>query len=338
VLETIIQSAAILVPLGVSPLLSIALFGALSSLGIYAPPAGFEPFTQPLVWVSALLLGGFIKLGKSAKVTKPIAEAIGSFESIFALVVSVLVMLPCFFHESGGFEAALVGVPLIALALSAALLATLTIVTLRTALDVLAWLTPFPFVDLAFQIFKLFAIAALVALAVFAPTAAIAVDALVLLGAALFIRWSLRTARFGLSTLYDLTLGRLNEKAKLPRDAIMPEDLGPFHVFALEIPGVARRAKVEIVLEAGRWFASTPRRRKKGARAALGDAEKAAFEPGLLGTTMVLPGGKVLFPPRYAHLMADLRVKTGSNAAPNPDRQQINSTVRRTVQRLPTAS
>jgi hypothetical protein len=308
--EQILQAVAILVPLGVSPLLSIALFGVAHALGVYTPPTGLEPFMHPAIWVSALVFGGFIKIGRSAKLSKPLAEAIGSFESVFALFVSVAVMLPTLMRPEGGVESAWLGVPGIMSAIVLGLVATATIVTLRTAIDILGWLSPIPFVDFFLQLGKLALVSTLVALAVISPAAAVIVDALILVAAMYSVRWSIRNARFGLSVLHDLTLGRLGEKAKLPKDAIMPEDVGPFDVFVLEVEGMPKRSKAKLERKVGRWFVQRARWFQEAKQEALGDHEKAVFKRGWLGTTLELPRGKVLLPPKYKHLVAELEDKS----------------------------
>jgi hypothetical protein len=297
--STLIQTAAVLVPIGINPLLAIALFGVATTLGVYAPPPGLAPFTEPAVWVTFLVLGLMLKMGRSTKLSKPLAEAFGSAESLFALGSGFVVLSPLL-GATDGFTSAVV--------VLAGVLAMSVIILFRTALDVLSWLSPIPFLDLLLQLTKGSLTVGLVALAVFAPAVGLGLDFAFIVLAVLGARWAMRAARHGLTILYDLTLGRMKPKQALPRDAIMPEDLGPFHGFAVEIDRVPRHARVRLEVKVGRAFVTVPRLFSKTREIPLGDVEKAVFQPGALGTTVHLPQGKIVLPPRYRHLVDELRV------------------------------
>lgn len=309
--QSLVKSAAVVGPLGISPFFALAGFGLAASLGVWTPPAGFETFAHPAVWLTLIVLGGLLQFGRSAKLTKPVAEALGTGESLFALVATIMVMVPHFTPA----PVAQAGVAVGALVLLAGLSAVIALVIVRTALDVLIWLSPFPFVDGLFQMVKLAVTVGLVLLAVLFPPAALVVNLLVVVGAIVLARWALRTARFGAAVAYDLSLGRFRDKLEMPRDPAVETDLGPFVAFALAVPGQPKRQAGRVHSDAGRWFFEVPRRFGEPARFSLGDDPDLQLTPGFLGLELSSEAGRVLLPPRYKHLaprmLKETRLKPG---------------------------
>lgn len=297
----LVKSASVVGPLGLSPFFALAAFGLAANVGIWAPPEGLTFVASPLAWGPLLALGCLLQFGRSTKLTKPIAELLGTGESLLALVVAALVFLP-HLEPNGAASHAEAGLADGLLFLTVAGTGLMALVALRTALDVLIWLSPIPFVDAMFQAIKLVLTLSLVALAIVSPWAALVVNALLLAGTFLALRWAIRTTTFGLTVAHDLTLGRLEEKRLLPRDPVVSADLGPFTVFTSEVPGTKRRARGELMLRAGRWFLEVGRLGRSPLSVPLGDAEKAVLRKGWVSSELVLPGGTVLLPPRYRHL------------------------------------
>ena len=91
---SLVKSASVVGPLGISPFFALAGFGLAASLGVWSLPAGLESFGHPAVWIGLVLLGGLLQFGRSTKLTKPLAETLGAGESLFGLVAAVMVMLP----------------------------------------------------------------------------------------------------------------------------------------------------------------------------------------------------------------------------------------------------
>lgn len=306
---TLMKSASVVGPLGINPFLAIAGFGAFATFTDWTPPAGMEPLAEPWVWVVFLILGAFLQFGRSTKLTKPIAEALGTGESLIAVVATALVMYP---HLTGGVAAQadlLSGGLMIAVGTTA----VMALIIMRTALDIIIWLSPFPFVDAAFQILKAILTVGLVALAVAFPTVAVVINVLLLIATAMLLRWALRTARFGVTIASDLTIGRFKAPLPLPRDEVVKTDLGPFTAFALDVSGVAKRTKGTLELKADRWFFE-----HDGDERPLGDGNKSALTSGFLGAELKTAGGTVLLPPRYKHLIEQISTSTHAQLHEKP--------------------
>ena len=299
---SIADAAAVLGPIGISPFVALAGLGLADALGLYTMPTGLSPFAHPLAVVFVGLLALGLHVGRSSKLTKPLAETAGLFESLVAVVAACAVALPQL-SGTGPKEAGLVDGLLF---VSAAASGVLALAVLRTALDVMIWLSPFPFVDAAFQLFKLMVTALLIVAAILAPPVAIVLNGLILVATFFTVRWAVRTLRFGLTIAYDLTLGRLQGGSLvLPRDRVVPSDIGPLRCFALDVPGFSRRAPAHLELRAGRWF--LVRDSSDEAGTPLGDAVGAVLTPTWAGLELVVGTGTVLILPRYRRFETELR-------------------------------
>lgn len=294
------KTAAVVGPLGISPFFALAAFGVADTLGLWQAPAGLQPLAHPVVWVPMLVLGLVMQFGRSTKITKPFAEALGTGESALALFSLALMIIPQLSGETAPLQKE-AGVMSGLLLLTAATTALVVLIVLRTALDVLIWLSPFPFVDFLFQVAKVAVTLGLVALAVVSPLAALIVNALLIAATLVTLRWALRTARFGITVAHDLTVGRFRQEEGMPRDPVVSADLGPFLVFALDVDGMAKRQRTTLSLQAGRWCVEGR---------PIGDADRARITSGILGTELEIDGQTVLFPPRYRHLMTAIADET----------------------------
>lgn len=300
-------------PVGLNPALAIALFGLAVFFGAVPPVPGLEPLFHPAAAFAFLGVGVLLHVGRSAKLSKPFAEAAGLFESLLGVIVTGLLVWPSA-HPSGGatLEAGL-GTALLIVA--ASVLGVLSMIVLRTAFDLLIWVTPIPFVDAVFQVLKAVVTLGLVALAIFAPVVAIIVNVVILLGTTLALRWAVRAARYGLTVAYDLTLGALDAAKELPTDPVAEGDVGPFLVFSERIPGIKRRAQGSLECNAGWWIVTFPRTFGEPRTLSLGEAEKAELSSAWNGTTLTTPAGSVLLPPRYRHLHEPLARRTKAQTA-----------------------
>lgn len=311
----LVKSASMIGPLGISPFLALAAFGVAAALGIWELPPGLEILGHAAMFIALALLGLLLQFGRSTKLTKPLAELLGTGESLFGVAAVVLLMAP---HMTATAEpVAKAGIGAGILMLAAGLSALVAIVIMRTALDVLIWLSPIPFVDGLFQLAKLVLTLALVGLAVVFPAAAVVINLVLLVATAFLVRWALRTARFGATVAYDLTLGRLRGKVAMPRDPVVATDLGPFVVFALDVPDVRRRTRGSLEMDAGRWFLTVPRKLGKDRRRPLGDEHQATLTKTWMGLELSLPGTRVLLPSRYKHLYDEVLKETRIQA-PTP--------------------
>lgn len=312
-------------PVGLNPALAIALFGLAVIFGTVPPVPGLEPLFHPAAAATLLGVGVLLHVGRSAKLSKPFAEAAGLLESLLGVVVTGLLVWPTTQGHGAAVEA---GVGTALLVLTASILGVLSMIVLRTAFDLLIWVTPIPFVDAVFQVLKALVTVGLVALAVFAPVAAIVLNVLILLATTFALRWAWRTATYGLTVAYDLTLGFFETPSELPIDPVAQDDVGPLVVFADAIPGVKRRTRGQLECTAGSWIATFPRTFGEPRSYSLGEAQGSAFTPGWNGTTLSAPSGSVLLPPRYRHLAEPLARRTrgqSRSAGPRVPRAQAAS-------------
>lgn len=303
--SSIVRAAAILAPLALSPFLALGALGLAGATGFYTLPAGIAALGNPLVVFLLLVFGLALHVGRSSKLTKPLAEAAGVGESTFALVIAFALAVPIL---AGGLGTGLLqGIPFLLAAGSG----VLALIVIRTAFDLMIWLSPFPFVDGLFQGAKVGLTTLLVVVAIASPPIAVVLNILLLVAAFWFVRWAIRTVRFGLTIAYDLTFGRsAARRAVLPRDEVIAGDLGPFSAFALSVPAFPRRAPVTVELRAGRWFvtgAGWDEQAHDGQSTPLGDAERSILTPTWAGIELAVGETTVLLPPRYRGLAEQLR-------------------------------
>lgn len=315
--STTVEAVALLAPLGISPFFALAGLGLADAAGVYALPSSITGFQHPALIAAMVLLGLGLHFGRSTKLTKPFAEAAGVGESLFALVIALVAAAG---SSSAGpvvgpAEASVAGT---LVWLTAGISALSLILVLRTALDILIWLSPFPFVDALFQLLKVILTLALVVAAAFAPWLAVAMGLALVVSTALGLSWALRTLRFGATVLWDLTLGRGATLAEAPRDEVVAQDIGPFRAFAVDLPKSRLRAPLWVELRAGRWVALAAPDAIEGR--ALGDAERCSFRRTWAGTELSAPGGTVLLPPRYRRITRELAAEAPGSPPAHPFR------------------
>jgi hypothetical protein len=235
---------------------------------------------------------------------------------VLAVVIAVL---PMFTQTTGAAPAAAqAGLADGLLVLCAATLTLGVVLVVRTSLDILIWLSPFPVVDLLFQIVKLVLTALLIALALLAPIAALVVNLLLVIVGLLLLRWSLRAARFGLVLVWDLSLGRFWPLPALPAVDEPLHRIGPLLAFALEGEGVSKRQRVALFYEEGLWSMSTRGRDDGADKLAVGTREQATLRRRLLGLELALPDRLVLLPPRYLRFREQLAACVGGELEVSP--------------------
>lgn len=305
---------ALLGPLGISPAITLGLIGATMASGAMMAVPGLEWMAHPVAFLPALAAGIGLTAGRSTLLSKPFAGLFGLGESLFG-VLSALMMFWAVIAQPGGNPT------LGWLALVLAPLGLTALITVRTASDVLTWLSPIPFLDAAFQALKLALTVGLFVLALYFPWAALALSTLLTLGAATGLRWSTRAAKYGIITGRDIIVSRFTDKAALPMDAeLSTTDLGPFFGFAFDINGVPQRTAGELELVVDRWYFSAPSLTGEPERIFLAEAKDTELESGWLGLTLKTEQGAVVLPPRYKHLAGDLiqrrAVRTTATDAP----------------------
>ncbi|MBI4815664.1 MAG: hypothetical protein HY791_05390 [Deltaproteobacteria bacterium] len=310
--DTLDRPIAALGAVGINPLFALGLFGLLGALGAPSLPR-LEILSHPAVFASFLALGLLITFGKSTKLGKPIAQTLGAFGELpIALIAAALFMFPdshslaaasaAVTHAGMGFDEILFW------AVCVSALGSLVIVIL--ALDILIWLSPFPFVDGIFEGVKLVATSVLVALAVFFPTLAMVLSLVILVVAALVVRWAVRAARFGLTVAWDGFIGRWSAPAPMPADEAI--DLGPLSAFALRVPGTKKRQAGTLELEAGSWFFRPERFLGRSEPIRLGEANRSDVFQGWILAEVCVGDARVALTGRYLHLAEELARKSGA--------------------------
>jgi hypothetical protein len=310
-LELLLVSATMIAPVGINPFVALSAFGLATYLELWQLPPTLSLLAHPAAWMSMLCLGLLLTFGRSSKITKPLAELLGSGESLLALIAVALAVVPMF--AGTGESAAPVaraGVVQGLLLVSAAALTVSVVLVVRTSFDILIWLSPFPVVDLLFQIAKLAITAVLVALALFAPIVALVVNLLVVIACLFVLRWSLRATRFGLLLVWDLSLGRLWALSALPRVEQPLPRIGPLKAFVIEGEGLATRQQVTLFFEEGLWSLCARGSADGANTRALSTQDQCALRRRLLGLELILPEHRLLLPPRYARFRRELEALT----------------------------
>jgi hypothetical protein len=293
----LMELTALLAPLGISPFLALAAIGFASSGGYLSLPEGVAALSLPTVFWTLLAVGLVLELGKSSKLTRPLAEGVGTSESLVAIVAAFLLFAAEMTAPAEtAVQASMVG----AVFWGLVAVATVSVVlALRVLFDVLIWLSPIPFIDFAFELSKTLLTFALVALAAWAPGVALVVFAALFIAAVILSRRAIRAGRMALTVLWDNTLGHLGpaEAAQLPVVA-----------FCDRIPGVARHAQGYVSFEEGTWrFAPLAGGPSARGGVVLGADEGCRIHRRWAGFIIEFPRGRVLLPPRYGRSEAWLR-------------------------------
>lgn len=288
-------------PLGINPMLGLGAMGVTAWFGLSDLPSNLAFLSGPIWWSVFFALGLLIQFGKSFKVTKPVAEFIGTGETILALAVfagSLAFPLTKSTPPLPTQEAAVLGTALFFAGLALATLSTIIIV--RMALDILIWISPVPFIDLIFEVTKMALTAILVALAIFFPSAATAINVMLAVVALLLLRWALRIVRFGVSTAWWASLGRGQRPDQLPES-------GRLHGYALRFPGRAFLQRVHLQVE-DRGIAVAG----SGSREALGEGTPLSWFSTPVGTLVQADGRSVLVSAQYGLVVQEAAARTGA--------------------------
>ncbi len=300
---------AALVPLGVSPFLALGLFGAAASFLGFALPASLVVLGNPVVWGVLLVLAVLLKVGRSFKLTKPLAEMAGTSESLVGFISFAMMLvgegvgLPPI--PIGAQEASVVGTTALAVA---AVVGLMAVTIVRMGFDLLTWLSPIPLIDAALQLVKLVVTVILVAIAVFLPALAVPVNVALLVGVVLAARWLLRVSRFAWTVIFDRAIGTFSP-------SIVPVEgrrVGPISVWAVTSEAGFRRFTPSTLA----WSPETGWTGRPGkdwtADVDLGGSADASFARGLLGTTLFTPRGRFFLTARWSPGVDQLSAATGT--------------------------
>lgn len=303
------MSTAVVAPLGINPLIALGALGFAAHGGHWKAPQGLEPLSSPWVWGALLFLGLMLKFGRSFKLTKPIAEFIGTSESVLGLISIALVAWPV--TESVVSTHLQAGLATQAGLLAFGLMAYSVVCALRIAFDILIWISPFPMVDAAFQVAKLVVTVGLVLLAIFFPWLAFFLNLAIIFVSLLAIRWALRLTQFAGILIRDL-VWRSRRVAELPQDNSTStiNDFGPLLIFNGNLPDWPARSKLFLWRHKGKWFVAA--KAEFEASRALDDSTDAVLKREILGFTLHVNGRELLIPLRYEPVISEIAQKSGA--------------------------
>lgn len=307
--DRLVASTAVVAPLGINPLMALAGLGVAAYWGHWPVPGGLEFIANPWVWGSFLLIGFLLQFGRSFKLTKPFAELLGTGETFLGMASIALTVLPVAALAPSGIQQA--GIMSNIGLLIFALLALSVINVLRIALDVLIWLSPFPFVDGLFQMLKLFMTAGLILLAIFAPWVAFALNLVIIVIALFTLRWAIRLTYFAGTIVSDLTWRRwTSEREELPQALDSKTDFGPILVFNSGFKKWPKRRRLYLSFLNDDWVLMIDK--ESTDLYVLGAGSKVLIRRTILGATLNLEDENVLIPPRYNHLLDQMAQISGS--------------------------
>lgn len=274
-------------PLGINPLLALGGMGAAAWWEVWAPPVNLVFIREPICWGLFLALGMVNKFGRSFKLTKPVAELLGTGESA--------VGIGCFAAGLFGADVASssaaahsVGVTTVAhaglggwLLFGVLGIATLfSVMVVRTAMDLLIWVSPLPLVDAVFQAVKLATTGVLVVLAVVAPWLAILLNLAIVIACLLVARFALRVCVFGAHTMWFMSLGRGSRPTSLADHAHGGDEI---RAWSLSISGAPRLGLVAMRRDGDAWLVQS--------RGWLGSRKPSLFGPISSSDWLVTPMG-----------------------------------------------
>lgn len=305
----LVMSTAMVAPLGINPLIALGALGFAAHGGHWKAPPGLEVLSLPWVWGTLLLLGFLLKFGRSFKLTKPVAEFIGTSESVLGLISVGLVIWPATESiVSTHFQAGMASQFGL---LAYGLLAYSVVCAMRTAFDILIWISPFPLVDAAFQGAKLVLTIGLLLLAIFFPWVALFVNLFIVFASLLALRWALRLTQFASILIRDM-VWRKNRMDLLPREDGLhaQNDFGPLMVFNVGHPDWPKRKKLYLWCVNGRWLVGA-KPDLDTARAQM-ESNGTVLSRGVLGYTLSMDEQKFFIPLRFEPLMNEIAVKSGA--------------------------
>jgi len=142
-------------------------------------------------------------LPRLTKVTKPVAQALDWLESYSVLVIA-LVLFVVGLLDRGGLadgpadsvaavqQAGLFSLTWSALLLVAMVINYMVVQSVRFLFELMVWLSPFPFVDAAFEVSNKLVVLLLLMVYAFSPLAALALNVVIFAGCVVVLRWAWR--------------------------------------------------------------------------------------------------------------------------------------------------
>lgn len=260
-----------LAPVALSPFFGVTI---LSGLALWGPDWATDnailghggALANPTLFWVLLAFTLLTSLPRLTKVSKPFVQAVDRIETYAVIIIMLLVK--CF--ATGGVEDPSFTPPVAVIQLGVISFTAETLLAIAMVINILVinsvkfffefliWLTPIPFLDAAFEIANKSTCAALMALYAFSPTLATGVNLILLVVAAIAMRWISRRVRFYRTMTLDPILSRLWSGFGTPRKAelvVFPsDDFGPFKAKSrLMLARCADSAEGWVVSDATWW-------------------------------------------------------------------------------------
>jgi hypothetical protein len=237
-----------LAPLALSPFFGVT---CLSGLALWGPEWATDnavlgvagPLRNETLFFIFLGLTVLTSVPRLTKVSKPFAQAVDRLETYAVIVILLAIKLVMSAGTSGsadpsvGGEVAMIHLGIVSMTVDtlvaiAMVINILVINSVKFFFEFLVWLTPVPFLDAVFEVCNKSLCAALMAVYAYSPAIATGINLVVLLAAALVLRWISRRVRFYRTMVLDPVLATLWSgfgKPKRPELIVFPKnEFGPF--------------------------------------------------------------------------------------------------------------
>lgn len=232
-----------LAPLALSPFFGVT---CLSGLALWGPDWATDnavlgvagPLRNETLFFIFLGLTVLTSVPRLTKVSKPFAQAVDRLETYAVIVILLVIKLVMTANasEDGGPVAmvhfGIVSMTVDTLVAIAMVVNVLVINSVKFFFEFLVWLTPVPFLDAVFEVCNKSLCAGLMAVYAYSPTIATGINLVLLLVAALILRWISRRVRFYRTMVLDPVLATLWSGFGMPKKPeliVFPKNaLGPF--------------------------------------------------------------------------------------------------------------
>ena len=236
-----------LAPVALSPFFGVT---CLSGLALWGPSwisdnavlGAAGPLGNEYLFGIFLTLTLLTSLPRLTKVSKPFAQAVDRLETYAVIVILLAIKFVMSMDTTGDEAIAALQGPIVQFGvvsftldtlLSIAMIVNILVInSVKFFFEFMVWLTPVPFLDAIFEVCNKSLCAALMAVYAYSPTLATGINLVVLLIAALMLRWISRRVRFYRSMILDPILAQLWTGFGTPRRpeliVFTQDDFGPF--------------------------------------------------------------------------------------------------------------
>jgi hypothetical protein len=211
-----------LAPIALSPFFGVTLMSGLALWGpewvTSNPVLGRGgPLANPTLFWVLLALTVVTSLPRLTKVSKPFVQAVDRVETYAVIIILLLVKMlatdpitadPTLAPPVAVIQFGVVSFTAETLVAVAMVINILVINSVKFFFEFLCWLTPIPFLDAVFEVCNKSLCAGLMALYAFSPTLATGVNLVMLLIAAIALRWISRRVRFYRTMILDPILSK----------------------------------------------------------------------------------------------------------------------------------